>query len=863
MLVIHRTLIPVVCVSFLWGSSQGSAQERFEFVIPGDDSIESVVSQQHLLDAPVKLDEFVRVEEGRFYHGSKRLRFWGMNVCFSANFPPHDVADKLAPHLAKLGVNAVRFHHMDNQNAPGGIWAEELVDGQRIFDEEMVDRLDYFLAKLHEQEIYADLNLHVSRTLGANEGFPALQDVPWWANYNKWAMYYDPDIQRELKRYCRLLLTHPNPYRGNRRRADDPGIAVIEMLNENYFSEQGYSLYDRLPEKFQLSLIAAWNRWLSDKYNDTKTLVGAWNDGQTGLGECLVTSDNWDQDFEPWELSGSRDSEKCQRQWTADPAGVTAISLAPLRAFDEQHAVQLSRSGLSTVAGTAYTLAYDVQADARRNYNVELSTSAGGEWRELGCFETKQATPQWQHISMVIIPRETVDGEANFRFSFGSDTTPIRFANVTLHQGIVVRELQPNQTLEMATIPIPDDGASPKAHADMEQFMRDTEVAWVSELKTYLRGELGVKVPIAASQVNYHTPEVNLRQNDFIDLHNYWHHPLFPADAPWSPTRWTVGNEPMEAKPTHSGWPANSLLMRSTWRYAGKPMTLSEWNYPEPSPYSSGCVPAAAIIASLQDWDGVFFFQYESGAKTAEDWFRDHTTGFFDFNGQPVKLANFTVFANLFLRGDLPAIREQVVAKVGSPISGQYGLAVRASVAESAEGIAADLADLDVSNLTTADGTVRWIADGEQQGWILIDTEKTQGVIGTIGGHALKTSRLAVTDVSISGVNYGTMVATAQDNRPLHLSKKILLLASSHSENQQMGWNEARNSVGTNWGTGPTSVAALNATVMLSTNQPLRVFALDGKGRPKSEVATEFADGQLSFQLTPGDKTLWYELVSE
>ena len=98
-------LVLIACISTASGQS-------FPFVIPGDDSATSVVSRAGLLD-PIQPDEFVRVSESHFYVGDRRLRFWGVNLCFAANFPTHAEADKLAPHMAKLGINAVRFHHMD------------------------------------------------------------------------------------------------------------------------------------------------------------------------------------------------------------------------------------------------------------------------------------------------------------------------------------------------------------------------------------------------------------------------------------------------------------------------------------------------------------------------------------------------------------------------------------------------------------------------------------------------------------------------------------------------------------------------------------------------------------------------------
>ena len=61
--------------------------------------------------------------EGRpLLRRAKRLRLLGVNLCFGANFPRHDDAANVAARLAKFGVNAVRFHHMDMQTVPGGIF---------------------------------------------------------------------------------------------------------------------------------------------------------------------------------------------------------------------------------------------------------------------------------------------------------------------------------------------------------------------------------------------------------------------------------------------------------------------------------------------------------------------------------------------------------------------------------------------------------------------------------------------------------------------------------------------------------------------------------------------------------------------
>jgi hypothetical protein len=63
--------------------------------------------------------------------------------------------------MAKLGINCVRFHHMDMQMAPAESLQRTVERWSRNASE---PGLIFLISKLKEQGIYADLNLHVSRT---------------------------------------------------------------------------------------------------------------------------------------------------------------------------------------------------------------------------------------------------------------------------------------------------------------------------------------------------------------------------------------------------------------------------------------------------------------------------------------------------------------------------------------------------------------------------------------------------------------------------------------------------------------------------------------------------------------------------
>ena len=208
-----------------------SAADLFPFVLPWDDASESATNISWLNDRPAGRDGFVRVQDGHLFAGQKRLRIFGVNTCFAANFPDKDMAPKVAARMAKFGINCVRFHHMDMMNAPGGIFAQ---DG-RTLDPGQLDRLDFFIAELKKNGIYADLNLHVSRTYpdrprAEKKGNP---------DFDKGVDNFCAAMIALQKDYARDLLTHVNPYTGNRY-ADEPAVALVEINNENAFGRQWF-----------------------------------------------------------------------------------------------------------------------------------------------------------------------------------------------------------------------------------------------------------------------------------------------------------------------------------------------------------------------------------------------------------------------------------------------------------------------------------------------------------------------------------------------------------------------------------------------------------------------------------------------
>ena len=210
---------------------------------------------------------FIRVQDGHFVKGDgERIRFFGTNLTFSSCFPDKETAKNIAGRLRKLGMNVVRFHHMDNQPTPGGIWDKNMKD----LDADQLDKLDWLIYQLKIHGIYSNLNTHVSRDYPGSE-YEEIGDF----NYGKGIdQFYRPYIEMQ-KDYARKLLTHKNPYTGNIY-TEEPAVAFFEVNNENSLLSN-WALLPQLKRQHKASISSLWKTWLAseEKYkNSTADLMG-------------------------------------------------------------------------------------------------------------------------------------------------------------------------------------------------------------------------------------------------------------------------------------------------------------------------------------------------------------------------------------------------------------------------------------------------------------------------------------------------------------------------------------------------------------------------------------------------------------
>ncbi len=267
-----RLTLTALCILLCLAGGLFAEETWTAFPIDWNASPDSPASMAFLLETPAGKTGFVRAEQGHLANGAgARLRIWGVNFTATACFPTREAAPRLAAHLARCGVNAIRFHFLD-RTAPAG-----LIDGSRsdtqAFDAAQLDRLDFFIAELKKRGIYANLNLNVGRNYKPGDGVPDCEII----GFGKGLTYFHPRLLELQKDYARQLLTHRNPYTGNEYR-QEPAVALVELVNENslvesWFSDRlqgkltrkGSSAWSDIPAGYERELTELYNRWLREK----------------------------------------------------------------------------------------------------------------------------------------------------------------------------------------------------------------------------------------------------------------------------------------------------------------------------------------------------------------------------------------------------------------------------------------------------------------------------------------------------------------------------------------------------------------------------------------------------------------------
>jgi hypothetical protein len=843
----------------------------FPFALPWDDASPTGLDAGSLNPVPAGGRGSVRARDGHFYDADgRRVRFLGVNFTFNANFPDKEDAAKVAARLHKFGINVVRLHHMDWDHAPVGIFDRHRPDTRRL-DPDQLDRLDYLVDQLKRHGVYVNINLHVSRSFAAADGVPPTAGLP---DRGKALAYFEPRLLALQKEYARDLLTHRNPYTGARY-VDEPAVAFIELTNEN--SLLGAALggaLGQLPDEYRGELLRQWNAWLRARYSDTAGLRRAWGAAEGPAGANLLKNSSFTDGTAGWALE-HHEGARAELRLRADaaPAGVPGRVLRVLvgkRGGQAWHA-QLVQPGLDLREGEPYTLTFWAKAEPERRIAVGASLDED-DWHGLGLSERPALGTQWRQFRFVFAPARTRPGHARLALGFGDVEGAVDLAGLALRPGAegVVPE---GATLEAGTVPPAPPAAGP-AGRDWVAFLLDAEGRYLRAMRDYVKNDLGARANVTCSQASYGGLGGLWRESgsDYTDMHAYWDHPHFPH-RPWDPADWRIPNRPM-TRDREGG----TLPGLARYRLDGKPFTVSEYNHPAPNDYQAEGLPMLAAFAALQDWDGIYLFDYND---RRDSWAADRVRGFFAVASNPAKMALFPAAARIFLRGDVPPAAGAL--RLDVPAGGVADQLTRATPDIRAPWDAVGVAPRDALThrlsvrfvegkgaptlarpaAAAGPGPLRWEGVGTDRALFTADSARSKLMVGFLGGRAAELPGWRV-EVPRAGPAFAVLALTSLDGEPTERSRSLLLTAVGRVENPGMGWDARRTTVGRAWGTGPVRAEGVAAAVRVATqHRAAAVYALDTTGRRRGRVEARMADGGVTFDVGPAHQTLWYEIAAE
>ena len=850
---------------------------------------------------------FLRSEGDRFVDGTgAEHRFLGTNICFTGCFPSHEDAEKVAAELARYGINLVRLHYVHHKFPPGRIYPKP----DSFLEPEQLERFDYLFAKLKEKGIYTYFQLNIARKFGAQNGFENAAQLPY---QNHGIDNIDYRMIQLQKHYISEILSHKNPYTGLAYK-DDPAIGMLELANENTITYAWFTPRYRFPnlvEPYASEFKASWNDWLRDKYESTEALKKAWMSGFEGDGSEYIPDGRFNENYlaNKWflQLDG-----QAKGQVTLEPA-TSKDNLEGshfLRVHVEKRGVtanmpQFVRGMFAFRSMAPLTLKLKMRAD--KATTVDLRFSQGhAPWRVAGLTLTGiHVGKKWKEYTFRFVANMNDEGVRLVICNF--DPGEVDVADVSLTSGAGF-DWPKEWKLEDGNIPLPgraDWSMPPQRAIDFTSFLEQLESLYFGQMYSHVKANVQARQPVTGTQIFWGFSQPHSR-TDYIDCHSYYNHPVFPNSLR-DYFNWNMGAESLV---NEMGSSNNKLAYVARGRILGRPLTISEYDHPNLSPWAAEGNVMGSAVGAFQNWSGILQFAWSH----SDNFFRDVLDSRFDMCSAPQKLAHLPACYAMFVRGDVrtgapdtvvarvakveddikavaitqaPAAHNQapeglmqalpVVLRAGTVIAenkGQFPLEGR-TVIQSEKDIPAPLKDAYAAKeMTNSTGEITWNWQVPGAGFFKVDTGNTKAFTGFVHGRSFDYKGLTITPG-----------ATEKDWLTLTLTHKIATAPTPDGRLGKGSWllsvtGQVRNtnekivelaggkrisaspSDGGEVGVAPILCEGVPATLRLKGLAGHALcFALDVDGFRKLPLPVT-ADGPDAIVETgPDYQTFWYEIV--
>ena len=837
-----------------------------------------------------------------------RRRFLGTNICFQGNFPEHKDADRVAEELARYGINVVRLHYVHHRFPQGRIYPKP----NSFIEPVQLERFDYFFSKLKEKGIYIYFQLNIARKFGEQNGFENADRLP---HMNHGVDNVVESMISLQKHYHHELLNHRNPYTGLCYK-DEPAIAMLELANENSIIYSWFTPRYRFPnlvEPYAGYVKGLWNDWLSMKYDSTESLKKSWMSGLEGDGTEYVPDGVLDTDSaKGWNLQLDK---MAKGEWSIEPA--TAKDKIQGRYFirykvQKQGAIpsmpQFSKRGFSFKNMEPLCLKIKMRANVPSDVRIRF-VQAHSPWTVAGLNSTVSLTKKWKEYEFNFTAN--MDDE-DIRITFShAPVCEIDIADISLVSGMKY-DWPDGVSLEERNVdwPYRDDWSLlPNRAFDFTEFLAQQEAYYFSSLHSHLKVNVRARQPVTGTQHNwgFDLPQAKM---DYIDYHNYWHHPIFPGGKFFDSSMWNMGTVPQV---NGDRYPSTNLVNVARTRIWGKPLTISEYDCPNLNLYSAEANLIASALGAFQNWGGIVQFAWTHDT----DFFRNVLNSMFDMCSATQKLVHLPACYAMFVRGDVRKGDMDVIYSGKSSLEKdirtvamkQVPAAANAEPSEllqylplavvsgeqmeelpelfSEEGrkiirteddVPQDIKDAFAEkNVKSSTGELTWNWQEKDAGYFKVDTKNTKVFTGFVKGRSFDYDGMVLLPGK-TRLDWCTFSMTLTDPRQSSVGKDGLMKEGTYlvaltglCHNTGAAYMDidsgkrmsASAGYGGNAGTAPILCEGIDAKLELaSLAGRVECHALDGGGNRMGEVqVSSDAAGNAVVSFGPEYKTVWYELI--
>ena len=226
---------------------------------------------------------YVRVENGHLWADGKPLKLWGAHGTLGRN---PDIADREVERFRRLGFNLLRtitttavgkpLDYVPNQGAYNDAVDYDLAAVFRSGGYVWLDLANQFRVRREDVDLVDDPDISPDDWLAAMQGEEG-SAFGAWTRPTTGIMFWDLRAGEAYLRFLETILYHRNPYTGLTY-AEDPSVAVIELMNEQWWVKHGLSGYwfSKCHPALLRSLMKNWNRWLIGRYATTAALRAVW-----------------------------------------------------------------------------------------------------------------------------------------------------------------------------------------------------------------------------------------------------------------------------------------------------------------------------------------------------------------------------------------------------------------------------------------------------------------------------------------------------------------------------------------------------------------------------------------------------------